>query len=259
MSDSGRHLDEEGWRALQRREPEAVAHFATHLARPCEACEAFLAREPEDDRLGLESLADEALAAVAGPAREDEVGWARVRRRLAPPRRAWLTGALAAAAAAVLVLLVRPGPVEPEHASSQRLKGGGPLALELAAAAQLPGGEVRAVPEDSRLPPEAVVLLRYHSSEAADALLVHESPGVPAQVLGRYALEPGTHDLRDGAELAGVSLEGEQGPVSLVLVAWPRGPGSREALEQALERGGVPPEAAQARVHLRVSPGQTGP
>jgi hypothetical protein len=257
MSDTVRHLDVESWQSLQRREPDTVAYFATHLAGPCETCEAFLAQDFEGDPLGVEALADEALGAALATPREDAVGWARVRRRLAGPRRAWLAGAVAVAAAAVLAILVRPDAVTP--APYEGIKGSVPLALELTAAARLPDGEVRAVPEGAVLPPEAVVLLRYHATEAADALLMREAPGAPTQVLGRYALEPGTHDLREGPDLAGVSLEGEQGPLTLVLVAWPRVPGSWDALEQASEQAAIPPNAPQARLRLSVEPGHAGP
>ncbi|MBZ4421792.1 hypothetical protein [Myxococcus sp. RHSTA-1-4] len=259
MADTGRHLDAEGWRALQRKEPEAVAYFARHLAAPCDVCEEFLAAEQEEDALGLEALADEALGEAAGPAREDAVGWARLRRRLGAPRRAWLAGAVAAAVAAGLAVLVLPQVMRTETTPSQRIKGTVPLVLELAAMAKLPNGETPPVRDDTVLPPEAVVLLHYHSSEAADALLLREAPGLPTQVLGRYELEPGTNPLREGADLAGVSLEGEQGPVTLVLVAWPKGPGSREAVEQAAGQGAVPPDAVRARLHLRVDPGHAAP
>ncbi|NOK18852.1 hypothetical protein [Corallococcus carmarthensis] len=265
MSTSDRHLDVESSKQLERREPEAVRYFAEHLSRPCEVCEAFLAREDASpgEFPGLDALTDEALVEASGrPVREDAVGWARVRRNQGAPRRAWLTGGLGAmAAAVVLALLVRPGAggpgdVEP---SSQRIKGTAPLALEVTAVARLPDGTVRAVAEDAVVPPEAVVLLRYHASESADALLVREAPGVPPQVLGRHVLTPGTHDLRDGEDLAGVSLEDERGPVTLVLVAWPQGVQGDAALEAVRVSGQVPPDAAQARLRLKVAPGHAAP
>ncbi|WP_404364022.1 hypothetical protein ACIHQR_28205 [Corallococcus coralloides] len=265
MGASDRHLDVESAKQLERREPEAVRYFAEHLSRPCETCEAFLARdEAEPDGFpGLDALADEALVAASGrPVREDAVGWARVRRKLGAPQRVWLTGGLGAVAAAVLLaLLVRPGTGGPGSVEppSQRIKGTAPLALELTAAAQMPGGEVRAVSEDAVLPPEAVVVLRYHASESADALLVREAPGMPPQVLGRHVLTPGTHDLRDGEDLAGVSLEDERGPVTLVLVAWPHGEQESPALEAVRVSGQVPPDAAQARLRLRVESGHAAP
>ncbi|NBD11777.1 hypothetical protein [Corallococcus silvisoli] len=263
MSGSDRHLDVESLKALQQREPEAVRYFADHLSRPCETCETFLAGEDAEsgDAFGLDALADEALVETSGrPLREDAVGWARVRRKLGGPRRAWLTGALGAAAAVVLALVVRPGTDRPGVApSSQRTKGSAPLALEVTAAARLPDGEVRAVADGAVLPPEAVVLLRYHASESGDALLVREAPGVPPQVLGRHALTPGTHDLRDGADLAGVSLEDEHGPVTLVLVAWPQGEQGAAALEAVRVSGQVPQDAAQVRLRLRVESGHAAP
>ncbi|MCY1046142.1 hypothetical protein OV208_32825 [Corallococcus sp. bb12-1] len=262
MSETGRHLDAEAQRALQQRDPETLRYFAAHLAQPCETCEAFLSEDDEapDDAFGLDALADEALLEVsARPVREDAVGWARVRRRLGSPKRVWLSRGLAAVAAVLLAILVRPGAgTLPERPSTQRLKGGAPLALELTAAARWPDGQVRAVPEDAVLPPEAVVLLRYHAGDAADALVVREAPGVPPQVLGRHVLGPGTHDLRDGEDLAGVSLEGEQGLVTLVLVAWPKG-ADASALEAVVAGGQVPPDAAQARLRLKVESGHAAP
>lgn len=260
MGDTVRHLDAEGWSALQRKEPEAVKYFAAHLATPCDVCEDFLAAEDarEDDAFGLDALADEALGELPGPAREDAVGWARLRRRLGAPKHKWLAGAAAVAAmAAVLALSLRPEAVTPQQ--GQHLKGNVPLVLELAAMAQLPNGQTPPVADGAVLPPEAVVLLTYHASEASDALLVREAPDKPVQVLGRYELEPGTHSLREGTDLAGVSLEGEEGPVTLVLLAWPKGPGSREALEQAAGQGAVPSDVVQARLRLRVEPGHAVP
>lgn len=265
MSASDRHLDVESAKQLERREPEAVRYFAGHLANPCETCEAFLAREDaEPDAFpGLDALTDEALIEASGrPVKEDAVGWARLRRKLGAPQRVWLTGGLGAVAAAVLLaLVVRPGIEGPGHVESpsQRIKGTAPLALELTAAARLSDGEVRAVAEDAVLPPEAVVLLRYHASESADALLVREGPGLPPQVLGRYTLTPGTHDLRDGDDLAGVSLEDEHGPVTLVLVAWPQDEQGAAALESVRVSGQVPSDAAQARLRLRVESGHAAP
>ncbi|QSQ23779.1 hypothetical protein JY651_01990 [Pyxidicoccus parkwayensis] len=263
MGDTVKHLDAQSWRSLQQKEPEAVKYFAAHLATACDVCEGFLAAESEpeqEDAFHLDALADETLGELSGPPREDAVGWARLRRRLGAPKRTWLAGAAAVAAmAAVLAISLRPEAVTQPSTSSQHLKGGVPLVLELSAMAQLPDGQTPPVADGAVLPPEAVVLLHYHASEASDALLVREAPGLPTQVLGRYALEPGTHPLLEGTDLAGVSLEGEQGPVTLVLVAWPKGPGSHEALEQAAEQATVPQDAVQARLRLRVEPGHAVP
>lgn len=249
------HLDAASWRALQNHEPEAVAYFARHLAAPCEACEAFLAEAPGQDE--LDALTDEALAAAAGsPLREDSLGWERVRRRAFPSRaRRWGAGlgALAAVAAAALVVLVvappRGNPVDAGR--GERVKGGAPLVLELTAAAQLPGGSVLPVAEGQSLPPEAVVLLRYHVSEASEAVLMREAPGKAPEVLGRFSLAPGTHELEEASGLAGVSLEGDVGELALALVALPPGTLPDSDLSQAAGW----PEAAVARVHFRVQSG----
>ncbi|MCE9667902.1 hypothetical protein LY474_08775 [Myxococcus stipitatus] len=255
MSDAGRHLDARSWKTLKDESPDAVAYFADHLSRDCEVCEAFLEQTGGDDAFGLQAMTDETLGAL-GPVREDAVGWARLRRRLAPPRRAWLTGAVAVAVAASVAFALRPLPTTSEQAgSSWRLKGGAGSSLEVTAVARLPDGSLHSVTEDAPLPSDAVVLVRYRSNEVADALLALESPGAPTQMLGGYTLVSGTHDLREGGELAGVSLEGEQGPRTLVLVAWPRGPRSAAARDESLASGRVPDEALQARLRLQVMPG----
>ncbi|MCP3064021.1 hypothetical protein LXT21_35120 [Myxococcus sp. K38C18041901] len=254
MGDANRHLDAHSWRALRDKSPDAVAYFADHLSRPCDACEAFLEKTGDDDTFGLEAMTDEALGSLQ-PVGEDTVGWARLRRRLGPPRRLWLSGAVAVAVAAGVTFAVHPALLTGEQpGTSVRLKGGAPLSLELTALARMPDGSLRPLTEGAPLPPEAVVLVRYRASEVADALLALESPDGSVQMLGAYSLDAGTHDLRDGGELSGVSLEGERGPRMLVLAAWPRGQGSGEARDAALARGRVPREATLSRLGLRVTP-----
>jgi hypothetical protein len=257
------HLDAASWRALENHEPAAVAYFARHLAAPCEACEAFLTEASGQDE--LDALADEALMATAGlPPREDALGWERVRRRAFPSRaRTWGVGLGALSAAAVLVLLVaapRTGR-EVDLRSSERVKGGAPLVLELTAAAQLPDGRVLPVAQGQALPPEAVVLLRYHTSEATQAVLLREVPGEAPRALGHFSLEPGTHELAEASGLVGVSLEGEAGALALALVALPPGTlagriedhGSEQKAATLSHAAGWP-GAVAARIHLRVEP-----
>jgi hypothetical protein len=260
------HLDAASWQALQNREPAAVAYFARHLATPCEGCEAFLAEGPGQE--DLDALADEALAAVAdSPPREDALGWERVRRRAFPSKaRTWGTrlGALAAVAAAAVVILTvvpRAGRLVDSRAG-ERVKGGAPLVLEVTAVAQLPDGRVLPVAEGQSLPPEAVVLLRYHASEATEAVLLREVPGEAPQVLGRFSLEPGMHDLGEASGLAGVSLEGESGALALALVALPPGTLTGGAKGQNAESDAATlgqaagwPGAVAARIHLKVQSG----
>lgn len=258
------HLNAASWRALQEHEPAAVAYFARHLAAPCEECEVFLAEASGQDH--LDALADEALLATASlPPREDALGWERVRRRAFPSRaRRWGAGLGGLAAAALLVVLVAAPRLgrQVEPGSSERVKGGAPLVLELAAAAQLPGGRVLPVAEGQALPPEAVVLLRYHASEATQAVLLREVPEEAPRVLGRFSLEPGTHELEEAGELAGVSLEGEAGAFALALVALPPGTPAEDARGDGSEQGAAAlshaaewPGAVTARIHLRVEPG----
>ena len=262
---SSPHLDAQSWAALQRREPGAVAHFARHLAAPCEVCEGFLAQAP--DALGLEALTDDSLGALAAPDAGEELGWARVRRELAPapparrPRR-FLPGLVGLAAAAALALVVvRVGPWREDATGGFGIKGARPVGLTLSAAAQLPDGRVLPVREGATLPPEAVVLLRYVTEESTPALLVTRAGEAAPQVLGRFTLAPGTHDLRDDAgELAGVSLEGESGPFTVALVAPLPGealPGDAAALTAAL--AGELDTAVVARVQLEVQAGHTPP
>ena len=261
---SSPHLDAQSWAALQRREPAAVAHFARHLPAPCDLCEGFLAQAP--DALGLEALTDESLGALAGPDAGEELGWARVRRELAPasaarrPRR-FLPGLVGLAAAAVLALVVvRVGPWR-EEVGGFGIKGARPVGLTLSAAAQLPDGRVLPVREGGTLPPEAVVLLRYVTEESTPALLVTRAGEAAPQVLGRFTLAPGTHDLRDDAgELAGVSLEGESGAFTVALVAPLPGealPEEAGALAAAL--AGELDTAVVARLQLEVQAGHTLP
>jgi hypothetical protein len=268
------HLDAASWAALQAREPAAVAHFAAHLAAPCEVCEAFLQGAP--DAAELEALADEALVGLA-PEQEDpgaELGWARVRRAIAPeapaaaPRRPAalrrrlpaFAGLAAAAALALVVVRVAPWREDARYAEDG-IKGARPVALLLSAAAQLPDGRVVPVSEDSVLPPEAVVVLRYEAQAAGQALLVTQAQGAAPRALGSFTLTPGSHDLTDAeGELAGVSLEGERGLFTLALLA--AVPGARlsespEALSAALE--GTADTATVASLHVEVRPGHTVP
>ncbi|MBF5045995.1 hypothetical protein FGE12_26520 [Aggregicoccus sp. 17bor-14] len=266
------HLDAASWAALQRREPAAVAHFARHLAQPCEVCEAFLAGSPEGGD-ALEALADESLGALAREDAGEELGWARVRRELGPavqqqpqrraPRRAWAARAVGLAAVAALALVVvRVAPWRGEQEQGFRIKGQRPVSLELSATVQLPDGRVLPVAEGEPLPPEGVLLLRYTAEEPARALLVMQAAEGAPRVLGRFTLQPGAHDLDEGGELAGVSLEGESGPLTVALVVAPAGESVSEepaqlqaALAGEREAGGT----VVARLHVRVEPGHTLP
>jgi hypothetical protein len=89
------------------------------------------------------------------------------------------------------------------------------------------------------VPDGDVLLLRYHATEAGSALLFRQRDGQAPEALGRFPLEAGTHDLEGPQGLAGVSLEGEVGAVTLWMVASPAGetPPAEAAVREALEEG----------------------
>ncbi len=233
------HLSPEALRALESGDARTRDYFADHLAAECEVCERFLA-ELEGPGL-LDGRVDRALLALAPPreAALDEVGFARIRRALrSGPTRRWGTalgvGAALAASLAVVVMTQREG--APEYTTEQGIKGAtGQLELELSVAARGADGALR------RLDPQAVVtdadvlLLRYHASEAGTALLYLQREGEAPELLGRFPLNPGTHDLAGEAGLAGVGLQGEAGALRLLLVGVPASqPLDAEAVQAAI-------------------------
>ncbi|MCP3143755.1 hypothetical protein [Pyxidicoccus xibeiensis] len=226
-----RHLDDNALRALSQREPEAVAYFREHLAAPCETCEEFLATHAGPDV--LDGRVDAALMGLGPPAKDaplNELGLARVRRELrqggpGASARRWgiAAGAVAACLLAVVVVprlrAADPGVQTGTNTGWDGVKGpAGRLALELAVVARGEDGGLRRLDPDSAVEAADVLLLRYHATEAGTALLFQQREGQRPELLGRFPLEAGTHDLQGPQGLAGVSLEGEAGPVTLWLV-----------------------------------------
>lgn len=263
-----RHLDSDALRALAAREPDAVAHFREHLAAPCEVCEEFLASAPETD--ALDGQTDALLLALAPRKEEaprlDEVGFARIRRQLrapaAAPRR-WVATVSALAACLLAVVLVtqarKPAVTETPGAWDGRKGAGGRMALELAVVARDANGALRRLDSDSAVPEGDVLLLRYHATEAGTGLLFQQSSGGPVELLGSFPLEAGTHDLAGPQGLAGVSLEGEHGDMSLWLVGYPTGENlSPEQVRETLEGGAAREQhfLSIARFDVRVENGQ---
>lgn len=217
-----KHLDANALRALAARQPEAVAYFREHLATPCDACEEFLAQQSSTD--GLDGQVDALLLSLA-PRQEaplDEVGWARLRRRLRTPSHItrWV-GAAAALAACLLAVVLVPRLVAPppKPSSWDGVKGLSRIALELAVVARSAQGELRRLDAGAQVSPEDVLLLRYHATEAGSALLFQQKEGATPELLGSFSLQAGTHDLQGPQGLAGVSLTGESGALTLWLVA----------------------------------------
>jgi hypothetical protein len=223
-----RHLNADALSALARREPEAVAYFREHLANACDTCEEFLATHSGPDV--LDGRVDALLLGLRPLAQEDapldEVGFARVRRGLRqgqPDARRWglVAGAIAAAVLAVVLVprLRAPTPAVDTDSEWNGVKGpSGNIALELAVVARAADGGLRRLDPESPVADADVLLLRYHATEAGTALLFQQRAGQGPELLGRFPLEAGTHDLEGPQGLAGVSLEGESGPVTLWLV-----------------------------------------
>lgn len=241
-----RHLDANALNALAAREPEAVAYFQEHLASPCDTCEEFLATHPGPGLLDGET--DALLLSLAPPkaeARLDEVGFARLRRRLRAPSspRRWVAVASAMAACVLAVVLVsrqRASTGTDTPGAWDGVKGSSRISLELAVVARSAQGTLRRLDSGASVPEGDVLILRYHATEAGTGLLFQQSAGGPVELLGRFPLEAGTHDLQGPQGLAGVSLEGESGSMTLWLVGSPGGePPSPDTVRAALENGGM--------------------
>jgi hypothetical protein len=99
-------------------------------------------------------------------------------------------------------------------------------------------GQLRRLDPGAAVPPEDVLLLRYHATEAGSALLFQQRESGTPELLGSFSLQAGTHDLEGPQGLAGVSLSGEAGAVTLWLVASTAGEElSAEEVQQALVEG----------------------
>ncbi|RYZ42716.1 MAG: hypothetical protein EOO71_06655 [Myxococcaceae bacterium] len=256
-----RHLDAAVMRDLANRDPDAVAWFREHLASPCEVCETFLATHSDP----LDGHTDALLLQLA-PAVETDAAKVVPLRRPAPPRRfaappgrywGWMAGALAASVLlVVLVPLVKgTAPVQEEG-----LKGSSRLSLELAVVARGLDGGLRRLDAGADVAKQDVLLVRYHATESGTALLYQQRPGQPPELLGHFPLQAGTHDLEGPEGLAGVSLEADEGPLSLMLVAFT----SWEPASEADALAALGTDAAEdsrpgtvARFDVRVQAGQT--
>jgi hypothetical protein len=221
-----KHLDAQALRALAAKAPEAVAWFREHLASPCDTCEEFLAQHPDADL--LDGRVDALLLGLAPPrqAALDEVGWMRLKRQLRTSAhlKRWMAVAGAVAACLLAVVLVPRLVKSPSTGTDwDGVKGSKRISLELAAVARSADGQLRRLDPGALVHAEDVLLLRYHATEAGTALLFQQAGDGAAELLGSFSLEAGTHDLGDPRGLTGISLTGEQGAVTLWLVAAPLG------------------------------------
>jgi hypothetical protein len=249
-----RHLDANALRALTAGEPEAVAYFREHLAHPCEACMEFLARTPGP---GLLDGQVDALLLHLVPARQeeprlDEVGDARIRRALRGPAPVWRRAAVGLALAAgltglVVVTRADVGPLRGEKGAWDGTKGVGRLALEMSVVARGPGDSLRRMDPGATASDEEVLVLRYHATEAGEALLFQQRGDAAPELLGRFPLQAGTHELEGPQGLVGISLEGESGALTLWLVGFPSGQMlPPEEVRETLTRGDMDERSALA-------------
>ncbi|WP_304984904.1 hypothetical protein, partial [Corallococcus sp. CA047B] len=180
----------------------------------------------------------------------------------APPARywGWMAGALAASVLLVVLVPLVKGPVPGPVSAEEGLKGSGRLSLELAVVARGLDGGLRRLDAGADVAKDEVLLVRYHATESGTALLYQQRPGQPPELLGHFPLQAGTHDLEGPEGLAGVSLEADEGPLSLVLVAFT----SWEPASEADALAALGTDAAQdshpgtvARFDVRVQAGQT--
>lgn len=260
-----RHLDATAMAELAGRDPAAVAWFREHLASPCEVCETFLATHTDP----LDGRTDALLLALA-PARKAEAedapviplrSPARARRFAPPPGRywGWMAGALAAS---VLMVVLVPRVKGPTKGASEwtGVKGPGRISLELAVVARSTDGGLRRLDAGADVASDEVLLLRYHATESGTALLYQQREQQAPELLGRFPLTAGTHDLEGPDGLAGVSLESDEGRLSLALVAFAPGePDSEQDALAALGADGSPDArpGTVVRFDVRVQSGQT--
>lgn len=187
-----KHLDTEALRALAAGEPEAVAYFREHLAHPCEPCIGFLARTPGPGL--LDGHVDGLLLHLAPAWREeprlDEVGFARVRRGLRGPtpwRKVAAAVALAAGLSGLVVLTrTQVRPHGGQKSAWDGVKGMGRLLLETSVVAREPDGALRRMGPGATASDEDVLVLRYHATEAGEALLFPRRADTAPELLGRF-------------------------------------------------------------------------
>ncbi|RKG48981.1 hypothetical protein D7X30_40005 [Corallococcus sp. AB011P] len=258
-----RHLDATAMAELAGRDPAAVAWFREHLASPCEVCETFLATHADP----LDGQADALLLALA-PARKPEAeviplrAPPRARRFAPPPGRylGWMAGAIAASVLMVVLVPLVKGPTRGATEWTGEKGPGGRISLELAVVARSTDGVLRRLDSGADVTSDEVLLLRYHATESGTALLYQQREQDAPELLGRFPLAAGTHDLEGPDGLAGVSMESDEGRLSLALVAFAPGePTSEQDALAALAADGSPDArpGTVVRFDVRVQSSQT--
>jgi hypothetical protein len=156
--------------------------------------------------------------------------------------------ALAAGLAGLVVLTRAPvPPVQQETDAWNGVKGVGRLALETSVVARGPGDSLRRMDPGATASDEEVLVLRYHATEAGEALLFQQRGDAAPELLGRFPLQAGTHELEGPQGLVGISLEGESGALTLWLVGFASGQVlPPEEVREALTRGDMDERSALA-------------
>ncbi|HUK66605.1 MAG TPA: hypothetical protein VLV17_07225 [Anaeromyxobacteraceae bacterium] len=237
--------------------PEQARELRRHLARECEACEAFLLAHPDP----LDGPVDEALGRVAKPsgeARGDDLEYARIERRvrrLAPFTR---PGLWAAAAALLLVFSGALVFVEKSWRAGGE-KGQALLAVpaRLRFAVVEPGSRALARGESGqRVSAEASLAFRIEVSRPAYLVLVRLGEGERDVLFRAHLAHAGEIDVSEGGRPAAFPLNGLRGLQRFLLLAsaGPIGSSDVLALGQGVGEGWGAGEKAVAvdEVEVRV-------
>ena len=218
---------------------EGDAALLAHLEAGCDACDAVM-----EHSAPLDAAVDVALLRLAPP----RIGAAPptpdpappVPRPPRPPGVA-LLGAPAAALTVGGLWWQRP-------ADTDGLKGAPlPPAIELSAAVRARDGSFRPLGAGDFVSARDTLVFRAQTSLAAEGLLLLQRGSARPEVLGPVHLTGGPQLLQGADGLLGVSLEGEQGEVTLWLVAGPQAPSPAEAVAAIAF-----PAPALTRVPVRV-------
>lgn len=255
MSEATRHLTAASWAALQA-DPASDRSLVEHVAAGCDECDQVIASQVD----ALDGELDRALLSLAprAPQPLDEVGWQRLRKSLrpkAPVRRWFVAGAALAAMLSVFVARsVSTSPTSPTPASRpDGVKGStgsqGPQ-LQLAAARKRSTDSFVRLDDGASLSAGSVLVFQATSTiEGPARVFLQRSSGAPLEV-GVTALKAGTHELQTDTGLLGVTLDGEQGDVTVWVVVGET-PFSAEAAISAIgSKGSADLGVAQVHVHV---------
>lgn len=218
------------------------AALLAHLEAGCETCDAALAHCAP-----LDADVDVTLLRLAPP----RIGAARPTPQPAPPvpqpTRLPRAAMLVAAAATLTV-----GAWWWPRGADDGLKGAPlPPAIELSVAVRARDGAFHPLGAGEAVSARDTLVFRAQTSLAAEGLLLLQRGSARPEVLGAVHLTGGPQLVQGDDGLLGVSLEGEQGDVTLWLVAGPRAPSPAEAVAAIAFPA---PTLTRVPVRVRVQP-----